>query len=385
MTVRIGPVAHGGHCIAHHGQRTLLVRHALPGELAVVRVTQVRSKVVRADAIDIVEPSPNRVEPSCAWSGPGRCGGCDFQHASPSAQRELKAQVVRDSLRRFARLDVDVVVEAVEPKDLGWRTRVDWHADDRGNWGLYAARSTKVVPVDRCPIAVDAINNWRRQARAEPGDSTAHVAVGDDDELAEVRDGRFVVGPRRLRHRVASREWRVGASGFWQVHPAAGRTLVDAVMAVAEVRVGQSWWDLYAGAGLFSAFLAEGVGPNGSVQAVESHPTAVRDARRALHDLPQVRLHERAVADWLDSQAPSGAPDGVVLDPPRSGAGLRVVDRLAAIGAPRLVYVACDPVALARDLSQLTAAGYRLEGLRAFDLFPMTHHIECVASITSAV
>lgn len=353
--VRIGTIAHGGHFIAHSDGSTLFVRHALPGEFVRVRVTEVARKIVRADAIEVLEASPDRVPAPCSWAGPGLCGGCDFQHVSLPAQRELKEQVLSDALRRFGRLSddelagFDLAVRELpgHPDGLGWRTRMTWATDAAGRVGLRKHRSHDVVAVDRCLIAAADVS--------APGSAAAG----------------------RVEREVRGRTWRVGGSDFWQVHPALPEALVDAVLEFGAPAAGESWWDLYSGAGLFAAFLGEAVGESGRVEAVESSPAGVKAARRALHDLPQVGLAEAEVAGWLRT-AP-GRPDGVVLDPPRSGAGREVLESVTERAPDRLVYVACDPVALGRDVAILGGNGYRLANVRAVDGFPMTHHLETVA------
>jgi tRNA/tmRNA/rRNA uracil-C5-methylase (TrmA/RlmC/RlmD family) len=361
--VEIGPIAHGGHCIAHSDGRTLFVRYALPGERVRARVTEVSRKIVRAEAVEVLQASPDRVISPCPVFGPGGCGGCDFQHAGVGAQRALKSQVLADSLRRIGRLD-QVEVDALDlsvrelpgaPDGLGWRTRVRWSTAADGTVGLLRHRSHDVVPVQRCLIAAPGVD-----VPPSEGSAQSH--------------------PARLEHVVRGRRWKVAGDAFWQVHPGAPEALVDAVMRLGGPSVGESWWDLYSGAGLFAAFVGEAVGPDGEVDAVESDAEAHRDARRALHDLRQVRLHAADVATWLRT-AP-GRPDGVVLDPPRAGAGAAVVEEIAERAVERIVYVACDPAALARDVAHLRGRGYQLAAIEGYDAFPMTHHVEAVALLT---
>lgn len=380
LVVEIGPIAHGGHCIAHARGRTLFVRHALPGEQVIVEVTEVTSKICRADAVEVLTASPDRVTPPCPLAVPAGCGGCDFQHVNIAAQRALKTQVLHDALRRFAGIEAGAPVEAVDGSDgLHWRTRVTWHATHRGRPGLYASRSHRVVGVDQCPIAHPSINAWL-STRPSIDASDVVTAVGDDGTLSVAAKDRVLDGPARVSHRVADRQWGIASHGFWQVHPRAARTLVDVVLEFANARAGEAWWDLYAGAGLFSAFLGEAVGAAGRVESVESSDAGARDARRALHDLPAVRLSTAPVATWLRT-APDGV-DGVVLDPPRSGAGAAVVEQIVQHRPQRVIYVACDPVAFARDVASFRASGYELTKLRAFDVFPMTHHLEAVGLLT---
>ncbi len=425
VRLRIGPVAHGGHCVARHEGRVVFVRHALPGELADVRLTQAgeRDRFWRGDAVAVVEASPDRVEPRCDVARPGGCGGCDWQHASLDAQRRLKADVVAEQLRRIGGTEVaDLVVEPV-PGDvggLGWRTRVRYAVDPGGRAGLRRHRSHDVVAIDACPIADPEVDAVGVPTRPWPGTASVEVvaarAGGEVQRLVIVEPvveslapdaGRLQVPPldapaslarrgpggvERVRGRGWVREevpvdgtvrsFRVSGAGFWQVHPGAAQALLDAVLAAADPRPGEHALDLYCGVGLFAAGLAARVGPAGSVLGVEGEERAVADARRNLHDLPWVRLEHGPVAPVLGRRA-AGA-DVVVLDPPRTGAGRDVVEAVLGLRPRVVVYVACDPAALARDVATARAGGYRLAGLRAFDLFPMTHHVECVATLVPA-
>jgi tRNA/tmRNA/rRNA uracil-C5-methylase (TrmA/RlmC/RlmD family) len=428
----VGQVAHGGHCVARYEGRVVFVRHALPGETVRARITEAtaRSKFWRADAVEVLTAAPDRVQPPCPLAGPGRCGGCDWQHATLSAQRELKATVISEQLRRLARLEPGkdgvpaVVVEAVAgPEEvddgLGWRTRVRFTIDERGRAGLRRHRSHDVIGVDRCLIADPKITEleigrqrWSGAAAVEvvapsgDGDPLVVVEAAPEREAARLKLPRLPVPVSMATrddagvHQVRGRTWvseqvqaggqvrpfRISGTGFWQVHPAAAQTLLDAVLAAAQARPGERAVDLYSGAGLFAAGLADRVGVTGSVIAVESDSRAVKDARRSLHDLEQIRFEVGPVERMLatlsgtgERPGPlSGGADVVVLDPPRSGAGRVVIEQMVALSPRVIVYVACDPAALARDLATAAAAGYRLAGLRAFDLFPMTHHVEAV-------
>jgi tRNA/tmRNA/rRNA uracil-C5-methylase (TrmA/RlmC/RlmD family) len=420
--VRVGAVAHGGHCVARHEGRVVFVRHALPGELVDVRLTEAgeRAKFWRGDAVAVHEASPDRVEPRCPVARPGGCGGCDWQHASTAAQRGLKADVVREQLRRLARLEwPDLEVEPVpgDADGLGWRTRVRFTVDAVGRAGLRRHRSHDVVPIRACPIADPEVDAVGVGAQRWPGMRAVEVVAaraGEGVERLVVLDPgaqgvrrtpplaapasvavRGPAGVERLRGRGwvaeqvrvdgATRTFRVSGAGFWQVHPGAAQALLDAVLEATAPQPGERALDLYCGVGLFAVGLAARVGPDGSVLGIESEPRAVADARRNVHDLPQVRLVRGRVDEALGDR-PQGDPlvdaaEVVVLDPPRTGAGRAVVERVLALRPRVVAYVACDPAALARDVATAAGAGYRLSGLRAFDLFPMTHHVECVATL----
>lgn len=425
VEVEVGRVAHGGHCVARHEGRVLFVRHALPGERVRARVTEGApgDSFWRADAVEVLRASPDRVEPPCPWARPGLCGGCDWQHAALPAQRGLKAEVVAEQMARLAGLDVAVQVEAVDgpgvdvAAGLGWRTRVRFSVTEDGRAGLRRHRSRSVVDLDWCRIASPRVTEVGATGVRWPGAASVEVvapAVGADRLVVvePARPGRrprlpataapasvAVVGPEGLERR-SGRTWvaedvdlpggprsfRVTGSGFWQVHPGAAATLARAVVEAARPAAGERAVDLYSGAGLLAAALAQAVGEGGSVVAVESDARAVADARRGLRDLAQVQLltgrADRALAD-LGRGEGSGA-DVVVLDPPRTGARRAVVERIAALAPRVVVYVACDPAALARDVATFAEHGYALDALRAFDLFPQTRHVECVARLVPA-
>ncbi|TCP55228.1 23S rRNA m(5)U-1939 methyltransferase [Tamaricihabitans halophyticus] len=393
LELDVDTVAHGGHCVARHTGRVVFVRHALPGERVRARVTEDRGgSFCRADAVEVLRAAPGRVSPACPLSGPDGCGGCDWQHASAGTQRELKAQVVAEQLRRLAGLDWQVRVEPL-PLDgpdelLGWRSRVRLGVDERGRVGLRKSRGHELIPITDCPISSPGMlaevvdRQWTPGAEVvvtKDGAGEVHAAEVCGDNRGRTRQREVLGDPVAVEH-VAGRRWSVRAHGFWQVHPSAAARLAEVVADWANARTGGRVWDLYAGAGLFTAVLADQVGPGGSVLAVESAPSAAADCRHNLAELPQVRVRTGRVERVVTGQR--GSPEVVVLDPPRSGAGKAVVDAIASRKPSTVVYVACDPAALARDVARFGLRGYRLAGLRAFDAFPMTHHVECVALLT---
>ena len=475
-------VAHGGWCVARpEDGPVVFVRHTLPGETVLARLTEVTSRLARADAVEILKASPDRVQAPCPHAHPGGCGGCDWQHAALPAQRALKAAVVRQQLRRLAGLDREVTVEAlpggVEPGGeepggeepggqgtggqgtggqgtgarpagggLGWRTRVQFSVRRDGVAGLRAHRSHDVIDVGQCLIAHPALTDLGVTGRRWPGTSSveALVAVGSGERAVVITPGRAGsgggAGPggrtrqppgtprvrggstpqfppaspappdslyppgadsvlRRAGHSLtplrgrsylsqhaAGRDWRVAAGAFWQVHPGAADVLTDVIMAELAPEPGDVALDLYCGAGLFAGSLAQAVGPGGTVIGVEADNAAVRDARHNLREWPWARVHKGDVAEVLGRGGQLGAiPPArlVVADPPRAGLAREVIDYLGAPenAAARFAYVSCDPATMARDIGLLLGRGWTLGGLRAFDAFPMTHHVECVATL----
>ncbi|CAM4021390.1 TRAM domain-containing protein [Kibdelosporangium persicum] len=396
LDVHVGPVAHGGHCVARHEGRVLFVRHALPGEHVTAEVTEDKGgSYCRADAVEILSASPDRVQPPCPLSGPGACGGCDWQHASGEAQRRLKAAVVSEHLSKATNRDIDVTVEELTGGLLGWRTRVRMAVGYDRLPGFHPHRSHGVIPVGHCPITVPGLV-----------ESVAGQEFAKDSEIELVRDGsgriharqvRLVRGYRgRMRWErtpiagdggavefAAGRHWEMAAFNFWQVHPAAADTFAAAVGEWTQASPGSCAWDLYSGVGLFASVLAAQVGPAGRVVAVEQAGQSSVDSARLLADLPQVTSVARKVELALrDGSLDGPDPEVVVLDPPRKGAGHEVVDTIAARRPTRVVYVACDPAALGRDVARFMLRGYRLDQVRAFDAFPMTHHVEAVALLS---
>ncbi|KOU31396.1 RNA methyltransferase [Streptomyces sp. WM6373] len=418
--VEVGPVAHGGHCIARTAEgRVLFVRHTLPGEKVVAKVTEgdVDSRFLRADAITVLDASKDRVEAPCPYAGPGKCGGCDWQHAKPGAQRRLKGEVVAEQLKRLAGLTAeeagwDGTVMPAEGDKLPagqvpqWRTRVQYAVDEDGTVGLRKHRSHEIEPIDHCMIAAPGVSelgiekqDWPQMATVEaiaasgsqdrqvvltprPGGRLPLVELDKPVSVLRVeeKDGGVhrVHGRPFVRERADGRTYRVGMGGFWQVHPQAADTLIKAVMQGLMPRKGEMALDLYCGVGIFAGALAERLGETGAVLGIESTKRAVEDARHNLADFPRVRIEQGKVETVLPKTGITEC-DLVVLDPPRAGAGKQTVRHVAGLSARRIAYVACDPAALARDLGYFKEHGYKPRTLRVFDLFPMTHHVECVA------
>ncbi|MDG4802149.1 TRAM domain-containing protein [Micromonospora sp. WMMD980] len=390
VELTVDAVAPGGHCVARVGGQVVFVRHALPGERVVAEVTELHRGFARADAVEILDASADRVAPPCPYARPGACGGCDLQHVAPAAQLDWKATVVREQLTRLGGLTDDRVdalgvhVAALPGGPLGWRSRVRYAVDAAGRAGLLKHRSHEVVPIDRCLIAHPAIQELPvlagTGARWPDADAVETVAsTGGDVAVVAYAEGvaTGVRGPERVRETAAGRSFTLPASGFWQVHPAAADALVGAVLDLLDPQPGETAWDLYGGAGLFAAALAGRV-DGARVTVVESAPDGVAAARTNLADLSAVEVVAARVETALARRRITGPVDLVVLDPPRSGAGAAVVRGVVAASPRAVAYVACDPAAFARDVRTFAEAGWRLTDLRGFDLFPMTQHVELV-------
>lgn len=358
--VLLGDVAHGGWCVARVDGKVTFVSGGLPGELVEVAITERGKRFDRGRVVQVIEAHDERVTAPCPVAGV--CGGCDWQHASPGLQLELKRRVVAEQLLRLAGLEWHGEVQSVAPL-MGWRTRMQYSGVGDG-LGLRARRSHDVValPDGGCRIAT----------------SPAPAAVGERVEVVEAASGRVVIvdgqvveGAPSVVERAAGRDYTLDADGFWQIHPQAANTLVEAVLDGLDPQEGESAVDLYCGVGLFAGALASA---GCQVLGVELNRRAVQHARR---NVPEGRF-EAASVDRFLRRLPDEA-DLVVLDPPRKGAGKQVVQAVARMQPRRVAYVACDPSALARDLAYFGDEGYAPLRIDAFDLFPQTHHVECVA------
>ncbi|MGJ3509687.1 class I SAM-dependent RNA methyltransferase [Enemella sp. A6] len=367
IELTIGPIAHGGHWVARHDGRVVFVRHVLEGERVVALPTDTtRDRFWRADAVEVLQPAPERVTPVCPIAG--RCGGCDFQHVDAQAQRDLKTAVLAEQLDRLAGVQWAGTVQEVPGGSTGWRTRMHYRTDEQGRLGMRAHRSHDLVPLPDQGCAIAA-----RQLPRDGWPPHADVRVVGESVLI---DGELHQGPETLTEHAAGRTWQVAADGFWQVHPHAADVLSEAVIGALDPQTGERVLDLYCGVGLFAGVLADhGV----TVQGVENNRAAVELAGS---NVPEAEF----IAGRVERTLPKvwRRADVVVLDPPRAGAGRAVVDQIVRRRPRAVAYVACDPAALARDVAHFADRGYHLAGLRAFDLFPMTHHIEAVAQLLPA-
>lgn len=382
LEIVIEKVAHGGHFIARHGGAVFFVRHGIPGEKCRMMITSTGSSLNRGDVIEVIAPSPDRVIAPCSYSHRAGCGGCDFQHISAARQRQLKSDVITEQFLRIAKMDLQVEVEEVS-EPLHWRTRLIATTTSEGKLGFYGARSHTVVPVQDCIIAVENMAMPELAARTWKGGVRVEIATSNTDErniaLAPARGAgkaRLTEGNQILHEDVAHKTLEVSQDSFWQSHVNAPAILTEAVLEFAQLQSGDHVLDLYGGVGLFTAAMIDIVGSDGSIDLIESSKSATGDAVRNFVNNPNVKIARGDVVKLLPRITQA---DVVILDPPRDGAGKIVLSEIARMAARAVVYVACDPAALARDTAYFLEFGYLLAKIRAFDLFPMTHHIECVA------
>lgn len=396
LDVDITGIAHGGTFIARHEGRVVFVSDAIPGERVRVRLDDASAdparggrRFWRAETVEVLDASPHRrphVWPEADVSRePGeRAGGADLGHIALEHQRTLKRQVLAEALAKFAGSPLEAPeVQAVDDTDgRGWRTRVSLHVDQDGVIGPFAARSHRVIPVSSHPLAAPRIEAAALAVRGARRGRIEFVqdAAGEVHELRAPDKGRRPA-PRPIVERVAGRDFRVDVDGFWQVHPRAAEVLDRAVRTALAGRVDPdaTHFDLYGGVGLFSASLAASGATD--IVTVESHPRATAHARHNLEpfDVTAVTARVERYLAALDGATRAGT---VVLDPPRAGAGRAVVEALSRLAPEAVVYVACDPVALARDLGTFREHGWQTASLEAFDLFPHSHHLEAVALLT---
>ncbi len=411
-------VAHGGVFVARHEGRVIFVSDTLPGEKVRARITDDgHASFWRAETLEVLEAAPARrehiwAEAALSRDPAVRPGGAEFGHIELATQRSLKAAVLADSLQRFAKLGADVTdavtVEAIAPASdapdgaeqdgTGWRSRVRLQVDAQGRVGPYAARSHTVVPVASLPLATTSVAEHAPLTQRFPGAAYVDVIAPSADATRLVvveRDakGRPAMPATQTIYEVVNeRTFQLSAGGFWQVHANAADTLYRAVQSTideAEFDPRAANLDLYGGVGLLAAAVGDRFGETVRITTVESDAVATDHAAENLAEWVGAAAITDRVDRYLarvnrDSSAAERArlqAATVVLDPPRAGAGKAVIDSLAALRPRQLIYVACDPVALARDIGLLAGHGYELASLRAFDLFPNTHHVEAVARL----
>ncbi|MDF2823823.1 MAG: rRNA methyltransferase [Mycobacterium sp.] len=389
LTLEVGAAANGGSCVARHDGRVVFVRYALPGETVRVRVTDERGSYWHAEVLEVIDPSPDRVPSLCPIAGLDGSGCCDMSFVDPAALRALKGEVVANQLQRLGGFDWSPQHGAVaQPVGsgaaTGWRTRVRLEAGADGRPGFHRYHSTELVTDLRCGQLPENMLTALPEDGIRPGDQV-HVVLDDDGERHVVCGGpqrrtRAIEGDYETTQRVGSRAWKLPATAFWQAHRDAATHYSELVSSWAAAATGATAWDLYGGAGVFAAVLAEAVGEGGTVLSVDTNRSGSRAGREALAGLPQVNFVTDSVRRALGQQRK--AADVAVLDPPRTGAGREIIETLAAAGVPRVVHIGCEAAAFARDVGLYRGQGYEVQELSVFDAFPLTHHVECVALLT---
>jgi tRNA/tmRNA/rRNA uracil-C5-methylase (TrmA/RlmC/RlmD family) len=377
FTSTIEKVAHGGHFIARYEGAVFFIRHGIPGERVVVEVTSTGKSFNRGDVLEVIEPSPDRVKAPCSYAHRLGCGGCDFQHIAIARQRELKSEVITEQFARIAKMDLKVVVEEVSDP-LHWRTRAILNIDGSGKAGFFGSRSHNSIQIADCLTCVPELKLVEIASRTWQPNTKLEISANKSGDRI-VAGSEVFEGPKELVEIVDENRFQVSHSSFWQSHKSAPAVLTEAVMQFAQLQSGNQVLDLYGGVGLFSAAALSEVGETGRVDLVEASSSAVGDAKINFENMPNVNIYLGEVAKIMPR---IGSADVVILDPPRDGAGQLVLQQISALDPKRIIYVACDPAALARDCAFANDLGWKLTKVRAFDLFPMTHHIEMVALFT---
>ncbi len=378
VTLNIGKIVHGGHFIARHNNQVVFVRHGISGEIANVKITSINSKLAFGDAIEILKKSKDRVKSPCKYSKPGGCGGCDFQHISPEIQKNLKKIIIQDQFNRIAKIDINPEVISTEPlTGLNWRSRLDLAISNNGKTGLYSHRSNEIIEIDECLIAVEQINKSKVFSKYWNTSDRLSISVSSENELNVNQAGKNILGSDELKEVVDDNTYTISPKSFWQSHKNAPRLLLQQVRKYAKIKLGDRICDLYGGAGLFTAPMAKLTGEAGEVHLIERDNDCIKDAKKMFKTKKNIIIHHGKVEQKLGKIKNI---DIIILDPPRNGAGKQVIHQIIDKKPKSIVYVSCDPTSLARDTKILIDNNYTLSNVLGLDLFPMTHHIECIAS-----
>jgi 23S rRNA (uracil1939-C5)-methyltransferase len=425
MPFKIEKLIYGGDGLARlpgdeHGPgKSVFVPFVLEGEQVEATVVENKPGFARARLDAVLNVSPARIQPGCPYFQ--RCGGCHYQHTSYENQLAIKSAILRETLKRTAKIELACELQIHPSPEWNYRnrTRLKVHSAPEFALGYYKFRSHELLPVKECPISSPLINRaiealWSKGHSGEFPETVREVEVFADDtdsallieiycqagasaEAAEQacdalrqlfpeikgvvafeqpRAGQLAepkrlcsAGDDSLPYQVGEFGYRVSAGAFFQVNRFLSQELVQ---TVTQATSGQVALDLYAGGGLFSQAMAKSFP---QVIAVESSQTSHSDLR---HNVPPEVKAVRATTEQFLGKAWGPRPDFIVADPPRGGLGENVVRNLVKLIAPRIAYVSCDPSTLARDLRTLVSSGYRIEGAHLIDLFPQTFHIESV-------
>lgn len=402
----ITDIVYGGNAFGRHEGKAVFVPYALPGERVEVRIIDERKRYAVAEVVRVLDAAPQRVTPPCPYFGPGLCGGCQWQHIDYPAQLAYKEKIVRDQLTRFGGL-VDPLVHPViaSPDPWAYRSRATLHAAGDGQLGYIATDGRTIMPVETCliirPELLDAFQSLtaddiagarRVRLQTGSGDDVIVIATADEslddeqtsppapgDEPVQVADSVDTADMATVEIIIHGRTFQVTGGSFFQVNLPQAAMLVEHVLRRLELTGEGRLLDLYAGVGLFTAFLAAEAR---QVTAIEANPTAARDAQVNLAPFGNVLYIGDTVENALAKV--SGRFDATVVDPPRSGLSRRALAQLVEHEPARIVYVSYDPASLARDTKALVAAGYTFVDAQPLDMFPQTHHVEIIATFVRA-
>lgn len=417
----------GGHCIAHHNGKTIFVRHALPKEKLLAKITETNNKFWRADTIKILEPSPHRIphiwEEADSLLHENIPGGAEFGHITFTTQQQIKTQIVTELFTKIANIKLpknfQVQTVAKDTKTLGlhWRTRMKYAINKSGQLGMFAHRDTKIVPIKTMPLASKQIcaldlakYNWQGFSQiqiffphknenplllvtaAEKKISTNKIKqllpkLPNNISIASYTKNFSnkttltpITGKTWVYEQTLNQKWRITGNGFWQIHYAAAETLTKAATELAQLETGTKIWDLFAGVGLFGGHFAKIVGEKGKILSVESSKNSSKDAKHNLKKIPQIQVVNGKVNEILAKTYFTA--ETIFLDPPRCGIGEKTVKQITLKCPKKIIYLSCDPATLARDINYFQQYGWNLTNILAYDIYPHTHHVECIALLT---
>jgi 23S rRNA (uracil1939-C5)-methyltransferase len=400
LTVNLEKLVYGGDALGRLSDgRVVFIPFGLPAETVRARIVDEKHGHVRADLVELLEPSPKRILPRCTHFG--ICGGCHYQHLSYPEQLTVKTGILRDQLIRLGRIDSPPMKPMVpSPVEWNYRNHVQFHLSPSGKIGYVDAHSRSILPITECHLPEAPLNDIWPTLEFEPelGLERVSLRLGVDGEIMLVLesdlpeipamdleadlsvvhitagDSVVLAGDDHLVMAVNERLFRISASSFFQVNTAMAGRMVDHLLAHLPVTAKNTLLDVYCGVGLFSAFFAPHVE---RLIGIESSSSACEDFSVNLDEFENVELYEAMAEDGLPSLNVN--PDVVIVDPPRAGLEKGTLDALLVLAPNLLAYVSCDPSTLARDARRLIDGGYHLTQVTAFDLFPQTYHIESIS------
>ncbi len=380
ITLDVGSIANGGHFVGKHKNQIVFVRHCITGEKVKVKITAVNSKFAFGDAIEILKKSKDRVNPPCKYAHPKGCGGCDFQHIDPIVQLNLKKIVIQDQFKQIAKIEINPdVISENSLNGLNWRSRLNLSISENKQLGLRAHRSKKVVEIDECLIAIKEINKLDIFKKKWKNDDNIKISYSSENDINISQLGKNILGFNKLREVVGDNKYYISPQSFWQSHKNAPHILLKQVLKLANIKEGERVCDLYGGVGLFTLPISKILRDNGEVHLVEMDTGCVKDAKEMFAGIKNIFIHHGKVEQKLGGIKKI---DTIILDPPRNGVSKQVINQMIEKKPKSIIYVSCNPSTLARDTKILLDNKYELNHIVGLDIFPMTHHIECITSFT---
>ena len=378
LTLDIGNIANGGHFVARHDNQIIFVRHAISGETAKVKVTAINSRFAFGDAVEILKPSKDRISPPCKYSRPEGCGGCDFQHINYNVQSDLKKEVLKDQFKRITKIDILPEIITANPSNgLHWRSRLNLAISENKKVGLRAHKSNNVIEIDECLIALKKINKSDIFSANWDSEENLNISCSSTNQINISQFNKSIIGPDKLTENVDKNEYTISPKSFWQSHINAPSLLLQQVIKDADIQHDQIVCDLYGGVGLFTLPISKLIGKNGQIHLIEMNDTCIEDANIMFENIDNIYIHHGTVEQKLGSVKKI---DTIILDPPRNGVSKQVINQMIEKKPNTIIYVSCNPSTLARDSKILLDNKYSLSNIVGLDLFPMTHHLESVAS-----